>query len=156
MKKMKSFCLGLCVMCCGIGLLAACAPETQVVTYRAETEEDGICMVDTMVLEAKDDKVEKMTETIELDYTSLDAETQEVLCNAYDELAAAYRKIEGVESTGTSGEGTYTLTVIVDMTGDAVSQLAEQGLLEVEGNSEGVSLKHTRISLEEEGYLLME
>ena len=152
---MKRFVSSFMVLCMVLAL-TACGSKEQSVTYRAETEEDVMKMVDTMTLDAKGDKVQKMTEGIEIDITSFDEETQEVLYAVYDELVASYQSVEGVEWTGEKGEGTYTIQIVIDTTGDAVAQLAEQGLLQVEGDSEGISLKLTGESLESQGYVLTE
>lgn len=143
-------------MLCVVLALAACGEKEQTVTYRLESEENELKMVDTMIMTAKGDHVQKLEEVIEMDITAFDEETQEMLCVAYDELVSSYQAVKGVECTGEAGEGTYVIHIGIDATGDAVAKLAEQGLLEVEGDSEGISLKLTCESLESEGYILAE
>ena len=63
-----------------------------------------------------------------------------------------YQSIEGVEGSGEITDGIYTMHIVIDATGDAVSELAGQGLLEVDGDTNGISLQKTMDSLESNGY----
>lgn len=135
--------------------LTACGKE-QSATFTMEQEENGFKMTDTMVLEAKGDKVHTMKEDIVFDLSSLDEETQTVISETYDQMVELYTAVEGVECVGTAGEGSYTLSITIDATGDAITQLAEQGLLQVTGNSDGISLKATTEALTAGGYTLAE
>ncbi len=136
--------------------LAACGGKEQSATYVMESELDGIIMTDTMKLDAKGDLVQQMTETVELDMTGVDEATQSMLAEQYDMVVDAYNAVEGVECTSESAEGTYSITIVIDATGDAVSELAAQGLLQVEGNTDGISLEATGEALIEIGYTLQE
>ena len=113
-------------------------------------------MVDTMTLNAKGDKVVKITESIEMDMSGFDEATQEQMTVMYDALVEQYAAVEGVECSGSAGTGTYTLSITIDATGDAVETLASQGLLEIEGNGSKLSLKATGESLEAGGYTKVE
>lgn len=152
MKKLVS----LITVFCMVLALSSCAEKVQSVTYRSETEQDGLKMTDTMTLDAKGDTVEAITETIEMDLSAFDEQTRQAICSIYDELVVQYRTIEGVEGSGETKEGTYIMHISIDATGDAVSELAEQGLLEVDGNTNGISLKKTGESLEANGFTLVE
>ena len=138
---------------CLMAVLAGCGNKEQTVTYQLAREEDGLGMVDTMTLCAKGDVVQQITEVIDLDFTSYDEETKELLYVVYEEMVAAYASVEGVTCTGEAGEGTYQMCIDIDATGTAVAELAEQGLLQVEGESQGISLKLTGESLENNGYV---
>ena len=152
MKKILSVVMVLCMTLA----LAACGGKEQTVSYRSEQEQQGLKMVDTMTLDAKGDKVVKITEVIEMDMTSFDEATQEQMNAAYDALAEQYAAVEGVECTGTAGSGTYTISITIDATGDAVETLAEQQLLQIEGNGSKLSLKATGEALEAGGYSKVE
>ena len=59
--------------------LAACGGKAQSVTYTMEQDNEGLKMTDTMTLNAKGDKVQKMEETIALDMTGFDDDTQTLM-----------------------------------------------------------------------------
>ena len=152
MKKIVS---SLLVLCMALAL-TACGGKEQTLVLRSEQEQNGLTMVDTMTLDAKGDKVVKITEVIEMDMTGFDEATQEQMNAAYDALAEQYAAVEGVECTGTAGSGTYTISITIDATGDAVETLAEQQLLQIEGNGNKLSLKATGEALESGGYSKVE
>ncbi len=152
MKKIVSVVMVLCMTLA----LAACGGKEQTVSYRSEQEQGGQKLVDTMTLEAKGDKIVKITESIEVDMSEFDEATQEQAAAIYDALVEQYAAVEGVECTGSAGTGTYTITITIDATGDAVEKLAEQDLLAIEGNGSKLSLKATGESLEAGGYTKVE
>ena len=152
MKKIVSVVMVLCMTLA----LAACGGKEQTVSYQMEQEESGLKMVDTMTLDAKGDKVVKITEKIEMDMSGFDEATQDQMVVTYDALVEQYAAVEGVECTGSAGTGAYTITITIDATGDAVETLASQGLLEIEGNGSKLSLKATGESLEAGGYTKVE
>jgi uncharacterized lipoprotein YehR (DUF1307 family) len=152
MKKILSSLVALCMI---VGL-TACGQKGQTVVYRSEQEENGLSMVDTMTLEARGDKVQTITEVIELDMSQFDEEQQTLLVSAYDELVEQYKSVEGVDCTNTAEDGAYTIHITIDATSDAIAQLAEIGLLEVDGNTEGISLQKTGDSLTANGYTLVD
>ncbi len=152
MKKIVSVVMVLCMTLA----LAACGGKEQTVSYQMEQEESGLKMVDTMTLDAKGDKVVKITEKIEMDMSGFDEATQDQMVVMYDALVEQYAAVEGVECTGSAGTGAYTITITIDATGDAVETLASQGLLEIEGNGSKLSLKATGESLEAGGYSKVE
>ena len=135
-------------------LLASCgSTEPTTATYRTEMEQNGLVMVDTMTIDAKGDSIEKMTEIIEMDFSAFDDATIEQFYITYDTLVEQYNSVEGVECTSEPGDKSYTMTVVIDATGDAVGTLAEMGLLAVEGNADGVlSLKATEEALLNSGF----
>lgn len=153
MKKIVSSLLVLCMAFA----LTACGGKEQTVVLRSEQSESGLTMVDTMTLDAKGDKIQKMTEVIELDMSSFDETQQTTLVAVYDEMVNSYNAVEGVEATGESGSGTYTINVTIDTTGNAVSELADAGLLQITGNANGaLSLKATQEALTGSGYTVVE
>jgi uncharacterized lipoprotein YehR (DUF1307 family) len=155
MKKMRRMVAGLLAIGMAFAL-TACGGKEQTVTYRMETEDSGLKMVDTMTLTAKGDKVEKLSETIEIDMSSLEEEQTTQINAAYDAMVEQYKAVDGVECTGEAGEGKYTIKIDVDTTGDAIKTLSEQGLMEVEGDASGISLKKTGTALEGNGYSKVE
>ena len=152
MKKILSVVMVLCMTLA----LAACGGKEQTVSYRSEQEQGGQKLVDTMTLEAKGDKIVKITESIEVDMSEFDEAAQEQAAAIYDALVEQYAAVEGVECTGSAGTGTYTISITIDATGDAVEKLAEQDLLAIEGNGSKLSLKATGESLEAGGYTKVE
>ena len=88
--------------------------------------------------------------------SDFDQATQREMKAAYDNLAEQYRSVDGVECTGTVGPSAYTITITIDATGDALETLADQGLLQIEGDGSKLSLKATGEALEAEGYRRME
>ena len=132
--------------------LAACGGKSRSVTYTMEQENQGLKMTDTMKLEARGDSVEKMEETISMDMAAFDEDTQKLMVEAYDSLVESYQAVDGVECTGTTTDSVYTIQIAIDTSGDTVAKLAEQGLLQVEGSTDGISLEKTGQSLEAGGY----
>lgn len=132
--------------------LGACGGKKQSVVYTLEQENDGLKMTDTMKLEARGDSVEKMEETISMDMAAFDEDTQKLMVEAYDSLVESYQAVDGVECTGTMTDSVYTIQIAIDTSGDTVAKLAEQGLLQVEGSTDGISLEKTGQSLEAGGY----
>ena len=123
--------------------LGACGGKKQSVVYTLEQENDGLKMTDTMKLEARGDSVEKMEETISMDMAAFDEDTQKLMVEAYDSLVESYQAVDGVECTGTTTDSVYTIQIAIDTSGDTVAKLAEQGLLQVEGSTDGISLEKT-------------
>ena len=151
MKKMKRVVAGLLALGMAFAL-TACGGKEQTVTYRMETEQSGLKMEDTMTLTAKGDLVQKMSEVIKVDTSSFEDEQREQINTAYDQLVEQYKAVDGVECTGAKTDTSYTITIDIDATGNAVENLSKQGLLQVSGNAGKISLKATCSSLETVGY----
>lgn len=153
--KSKKIISVLAVLCMVLSL-AACGKE-KMVTYQMESTESGFQMKDTMTLQAKGDKVQRMTEVIDINLAELDEESQSLAVSVYEsEIVEAYKAVEGVSCSGELADGVYTITIDFELKGDTVEKLAEQGLLEVEGSAKGISLKRTEESLAATGYTLVE
>lgn len=148
MKKLTALLLTLSLAL----MLAACGGKSRSVTYTMEQENQGLKMTDTMKLDAKGDLVQRMDETITLDMAAFDEDTQTLMTKSYDALVESYQAVEGVECTGTVADSVYTIQITIDTTGDAVSELADQGLLKVDGDTNGISLEKTGESLTANGY----
>ena len=138
------------------GLLAGCGSKEQTVTYQMESESNGLVMLDTMTFDAVGDKVEQLTEVLEIDMSEMDADSQALLAQTYDEIIAMCEDIEGAEVTSELEGSVYRLHIVVDTTGDAPEKLTELGLLSIDGDSDGISLKATKSALEEGGYTQIE
>ena len=151
MKKLVSVVMVLCMT-----LALTAGGKEQSASYRMETEQGGIAMTDTMALDAKGDKIHTITETITMDLSSLDEATQEERFASCDELVAQYSAVEGVTAEGSSDAGVYTLVVTIDATGNAVTDLAEANLLQIQGDGSKLSLKATGEALEAGGYSKVE
>lgn len=157
MKKIKRVVAGLLA----IGMvfaLAACGGKEQTVTYRIEQDEPatGLKTVDTMTLEAKGDKVQKLIEVLELDMTNVDETQIEATVAGVDIMVETCKAIEGVTCEGGLTDKTYKMTLEVDATGNAVKELADAGILKVDGSTSGISLKATGSALEAVGYTKVE
>ncbi len=151
---MKRIVSSILVFCMALSL-AGCG-KTQAVTYTCEMERSGLMITDTMSLEAKGDKVQNITETIEIDMSAFDDEQQSMLIEDYDKMVEQYNSVKGVEAEGTAEGSSYTLSVAIQAKKSTVSALSEQDLLEIKGDSGGISLKATTGSLEANGYTLVE
>lgn len=151
MKKMRRVVAGLLALGM-VFALTACGGKEQTVTYRMETEQNGLKMEDTMTLSAKGDTVQKISEVVKVDTSTLQDEQKEQINTLYDQMVELYKAVDGVECTGEKTDTSYTITIDIDATGNAVKELSEQGLLQVDGNANRISLKVTGSSLESAGY----
>lgn len=133
-------------------LLTACGGKKQSLTYRLEEIKESLSITDTMTLEAKGDEVQKIAESIVFDLSSYDEETRKLMTEAYASLAEAYQTVDGVECTGNESEDTYTIEIQIDAEEKTITKLTEQGLLQVEGDTNGISLTKTGTALEAAGY----
>lgn len=155
MKKMRRVVAGLLAL--GMVLaLTACGGKEQTATYRMETEQNGLKMEDTMTLTAKGDTVQKMSEVVKVDTSTLEDEQKELINTLYDQMVEQYKAVDGVECKGEKTDSSYTITIDIDATGNAVKELSKQGLLQVDGNADRISLKITGTSLESAGYKKVE
>lgn len=145
-----------CLLLTMVFVLTACGGKKQSVTYMMESDLNGVVMTDTMTLDAKGDVVQQMTETVTLDMSGVDETSQSLLIEQYEQVVNAYNAVEGVECTSATEEGSYSITIVIDATGDAVTELASQGLLQVEGSTDGISLEATGEALTASGYALQE
>lgn len=128
--------------------------QTETVSYCILQEESGIQMLDTMTLTATDDVVERIYETIDIDISTLDEETKAQIFDVYDTMIVSYQAIKGV-SCGrviNSEQTTYTIRIDIDATGNAVKELSDAGLLEIDGDADRISLSVTAAALESSGY----
>ena len=92
MKKIVSVVMVLCMTLA----LAACGGKEQTVSYKMEQEQSGLMMSDTMTLDAKGDKVVKITEVIDVDMSGFDEATQGQMTTTYDAMVEQYAAVEGV------------------------------------------------------------
>ena len=137
--------------------LAGCGGREKTAAYTAETElESGVKMTDTLTLDAKGDTVQQITEVVELDMTGLNTVEQEEVASRSDAIAEQYRSVEGVECTTENADGIYNMTIVIPVSEDTVSKLAEQNLLTITGGTGEISLKSTEESLLENNYTLVE
>lgn len=149
MKKLK---VGAALLC-SVLFLSACGGKEQSATYQMVSEASGIEMTDTMTLNAKGDTIQNVTEVIELDMSSFDDDTYELMSSYYEELIAMYQAIDGVDCTAEDADKIYTITISIDANTDAISELSDQGLMEIEGDSDGkFSLKASGEALEASGF----
>ncbi len=133
-------------------LLTACGGKKQSITYRLEEKKESLSITDTMTLEAKGDQVTRIEETIAFDLSPYDEDTRNLMTEAYAALAESYQAVDGVECTGNEAEDIYTIEMQIDAEEKTITKLTEQSLLQVDGDTEGISLTKTGTALEEAGY----
>lgn len=138
------------------GLFDKAGGKQQSATYTMEEEAGGILIRDTMTLHAKGDEVQEIVEVLEVDMTSMDASDCEILVEAYEELVGQYNSVAGVTALSSYTNQVYYINVTIDTTGDAAGDLAELGLLSIEGNADGISLKASGEAMEQGGYTKVE
>lgn len=154
MKKLLAITMSLVL---SLGLLTGCGVKEQSATLTSLTEERGLSMVDTITVDAEGDKIVKMTETIELDMSIFSEEEQAMFVEIYDAMFTEAAAIEGVECTSEVADGIYNMTLVADTSGNAVAELSEIGLLQIDGDSEGaLSFDETVEALQASGYTLAE
>lgn len=151
MKKMRRVVASLLALGMAFAL-TACGGKEQTATYRMEQDLGVATMTDTMTFTAKGDKVTKITEEMKLEGDALD-DAMKTQC---DSLVEQYKSVAGVECTGESSDNAYTIKVDIDASGDTIKQLADLGLLTIEGDSNGISLKASGTALEASGYSKVE
>lgn len=149
---MKKFKIGAVLLCTAM-LMTACGGKEQSATYQMVSEQNGITMTDSMTLNAKGDTIQSIEETIEMDMSSFDDDTYAQMTEYYEQMIGMYQAVEGVECTGSDSNKVYTISVTIDATGDAISELASQGLMQIEGDSSGkMSFKGSGEALEGSGF----
>lgn len=151
MKKMRRVVAGLLALGM-VFALTACGGKEQTVTYRMEQEMNGLKLEDTMTLTAKGDTVQKISEVVKVDTSAFEEEQREQVNTKYDQMVEEYKAVDGVTCTGEKTDTSYTIKVEIDATGNAVKELSEKELLQVEGNADRISLKETSTGLESAGY----
>lgn len=154
MNKLKKF-ISLLMLLTMVMMLSACGGE-KVVTYYNKLEQEGVIIEEWMTLHAKGDKVERIADTLIVNYSTLDAEIQQAMVGVYDEMVGMYQKIEGVECTGEPEEGQYTIFFTFETKKEILDALAANGLFEVEEGTEVISLKATEAKLTQDGYVVNE
>ena len=133
--------------------LVACGAKEQTVTYRLETEQSGIEMVELMTFEAEGDKIVKITDKLEMDFSGFDDATVEQLRATFDEMTEQGNSVDGASCKSDFSGSTYTMTLTVDVESGAAVELGDMGLLQITGDVEnGLSLKNTEEQLASSGY----
>ncbi len=155
MKNLRKMAVGVLTLVMAF-VLTACGGKEQTVSYRMVQEQNGLTVTDDITLEAKGDVVQKIIEKIVVDTTVFDDAQKEQISLIYDEMVTMYQAVEGVECTGEVEDNSYTINIVIDATGSAVAELAEQGLLQMEGDADGISLEATQEAFEANGYTIVE
>ncbi len=132
--------------------LVSCGEKSQTVKYRIEEETEGINIVETMTFEAEGDKIVKMIDEIEVDFSSFDESTAELLVEGFEEMVDSYNSVDGVNCTSNVSGSAFTLKADIDVNGNTVDKLDELGLLTLTGDGENLSLKVTEEGLASSGY----
>lgn len=152
MNKMLKRWMGAVLVGCMALALTACGGKEQTATYEMEQTQSGIVIKDSMKLDAKGDKVTKLTETMTIDMTVCDADQIAMLNEAWDEMTSQFNSVKGVTATGSETDGVYTLVAEIPADSDTLSALTDLGLISVEGTTGAISLKNTGSALEAGGY----
>lgn len=147
----KALCLGLAgimALC-----LVACGGEEKSVTMISE--QDGVKVEYTM--DAKGDVVHTITQVSTIDCSAFTDEDLELIKASAEECSKVYGEYEGVEYSYSTEEGYMHETIVIDVSDmDMCKELAEQGMLPIEGNAKFISLKLTIESMEEQGFVVQE
>ena len=157
MKAMKRIVTGLLVV--GMMLVFAACGAEQTVTLQADLSQDGMSLIDTMILKAQGDTVQELKEVMVLDLSSYDEETKNYLIMVLNEsYVVPAQTIDGVKCTDSSTDSAYTIELTVDCTSsDTIKAAVDAGLLTIDDASAGrISLKATRSGLEANGYTVVE
>ena len=138
--------------------LAACGGAEKTVTLRGDmSDATGMPTTDTWTMTAKGDIVQTLNEVLEFDLSESDDETIAAIESMMEStIINPANEIDGIECTGKTEDGVYTIELNVDCTGSAVSKAAEAGILTIDGTSKAISLKQTQASLEKQGYEVVE
>lgn len=158
MKKFLALILSLSV----IFVLAGCSAKEQTATYVMETEEAGMLMTDTQTLMAKGDIVYELDETTVIDFSTVDAATQEALVAYYDEVFGAMKDAapETVTVNFSNADGIYTVEILINVKDSDVQELIAGGYLSSGDtnaeNIKAISFKQTCEVFENSGYVLQQ
>lgn len=156
MKSMKRIVVALLGIMMLLSL-AACGAEKTVTLRGDMSSQMGVPATDTWTLTAKGDTIQTMNEVVEIDLSSFDEETQNLMVTQLDSLILEPAKgIDGVTCSSRMNGGTYTVEMTIDCTGDAVKKAADAGLVTVDGNADKISLKQTQSSLTSQGFVVVE
>ena len=79
--------------------------------------------------------------------TGVNEERRTELVAQYDAIAERYQAVDGVECTVDNTDGVYSMTVVIDVKDDVISQLSEQNLLTINGGASEISLEKSGTSL---------
>lgn len=131
--------------------------QTDIVSYQVLQEESGLQALDTITLEAMDDAVERIYETIEIDISAFDEDDKEQIIELCDAMIDSYQAVEGVSCGRVINldHTAYTFRIDIDATGNAVKELTDAGLLEIGGDGDvgKLSLSAMAATLESRGYV---
>lgn len=134
-------------------LMTACGAKEKsaVLTY----EQTGVLM--EYRIDAKGDVVQKITQTSTLDCSAFSEDQVAAIEASLVEYADTYEKMDGVEYSSSKSGDAIVETIIIDATnGDTLGELADAGLLPIEGDASKISLSKTIDNLEEQGWTLKE
>lgn len=155
MKKLVSLLLSLTL----VFAMAGCG-KAQSATYVMTTEQEGITMTDTQVIEAEGDIVKAMNEITVLDLSTADAEMKDFLVTFYDSAFGSMKDEAPASVTieyGLDGD-TYTTKININLDGADLQELIDGGYINVTtdntDNLKYISYKQTCEAMEASGYVL--
>ncbi len=157
MKKLLALLLSATLMLA----LAGCGAE-QTATYVSTTTEEGITITDAQTIQAKGDKIQRLTETTTMDFSTLDTEIQAQLVAYYDESfdAAKADAPTGVAISYSEQNGVYTATFDIDLVAGDLQELIEKKYIMITSDNAStikyVSYSQTCAALEASGYTLQQ
>lgn len=155
MKTMKR--IVACLLAVGMVLsIAACGGSEQSVTLKTTQDVYGISMTDTMTLNAKGDTVQELKEVLEVDLADFSDDQKAAVKDQYDAFVDMYNAVDGCTASGSLGDTSYTISITVDCTGNALNELNSQGLMAITGNGGRISLKASQQELEKQGYTVVQ
>ena len=160
MKRMKRILAGLLVAGMMLALVGCGGGgEEKTVTLRADMTADmGVPATDTMILTAKGDLIQTLKEVMEIDLADIDEDLRDVFIDALEEaIVSVAQGIDGITCSSNLSGSVYTIEVTFDCTKSAtVKAASETGLLQIEGDTDKLSLKATQDGLTASGYVVVE
>lgn len=145
--------LTVVLTCISVLMLVGCGGKEQSVTLT--TEQMGVKVA--MTLDAKGDKVTKISQTNTVPIENLTEEQKTAIDDAIEQAASSYEGYEGVTYSHEITDTEVKEIIAIDMTQkDAVEELSKQGLLPIEGSSSNISLEKTQENLIGQGWEVVE
>ena len=158
MKKRLST---LCVLAIAILMmfsLSACAAKEQTATLESTEEGGGFNIAVALTLDAKGDKVYKITQVFSLDYTEAGLTEEDASAYADQMESDLQDQISGIDGAiyTCSLEGTLIKETFVfdTSTPEQVQQIIDAQLLDLEDNTQIISFKQSVDKLQQNGWTL--
>lgn len=138
--------------------LASEQPDCEMVLYRTGWEDEGLRLSDTMALLVDGDQIERVVEVVLIDFSvfaqKVEQDIKTQMLSLLDELTKQFQSVQGVSCTQETEE-TFC-TMYIDVSKEAMQELAEDEKLVLKEGTSGFSLKETEQALKEKEYQKVE